>query len=124
MALIDYFNPYAYAMCVRRKLYELGWVKSYHPGIPVISVGNLTMGGTGKSPLVLLIADYIEKKHGKRVAIISRGYKRRSKGFVLIRNGGQILVTVEESGDEAQMFAEAAPNAIVIVDEDRVHGAN
>jgi len=123
MQLIDYLNPYAYAMLVRRKLYELGWLKSFHPGIPVISVGNLTMGGTGKSPLVLLIADYIEKKYGKRVAIISRGYKRRSKGFVLVRNGGSILASVEESGDEAQMFAESSPNAIVIVDENRVHGA-
>ncbi len=71
----------------------------------------------------MLIAEDLERKHGKRVAIVSRGYKRRSKGFVLVRDGNDILAPVERSGDEAQMFAEALPNAIVIVDEDRVHGA-
>ena len=110
-------------MRLRRRMYERGLLKSYHPGIPVISVGNLTMGGTGKSPLVLLIANYLLSKHAKRVAIISRGYKRRTKGFLLVSNGKGILASVEDSGDEAQMFAELLPNAIVIVDEDRVHGA-
>ncbi len=123
MPFVDYLNPYAYAMRLRRWLYARGWLPSYHPGIPVISVGNLTLGGTGKSPLVLLITDYLEQKHGKRVAIISRGYKRHSKCFVLVRDGKEILAPVEASGDEAQMFAEEAPNAIVIVDEDRARGA-
>jgi|SRR5665213_938567 len=123
MPFIDYLNPYAYAMRLRRVAYERGWLASYHPGIPVISVGNLTLGGTGKSPLVLLIAEYLERQHGKRVAILSRGYKRRTKGFVLVRDGKEILAPVEASGDEAQMFAEKAPNAIILVDEDRVHGA-
>jgi len=123
MPIIDYINPYAYLMCTRRSLYERGWLRSYHPGIPVISVGNLTMGGTGKSPMVLLIANYIIQKHSKRVAIISRGYKRRTSGFLLVNNGKEILASVEESGDEARMFAELLPNAIVIVDEDRYNGA-
>ncbi len=123
MPLADYLNPYAYFMRLRRMMYARGWLRSYHPGIPVISTGNLTVGGTGKSPLVLLIAEYLERKHGKRVAVLSRGYKRRSKGFVLVRSGKEILASVEKSGDEAQMFAELLPNAIVIVDEDRVHSA-
>ena len=121
---VDYLNPYASLMRLRRRLYECGWLTSYHPGIPVISVGNLTMGGTGKSPFVLLIANYLLSKQGKRVAIISRGYKRHSKGFLLVSNGSEILAAVEDSGDEARMFAELLPNAIMIVDEDRVHGAN
>jgi len=123
MPFLDYLNPYAYAMRLRRIAYERGWLPSFHPGIPVISVGNLTMGGTGKSPFVLLIAEYLEQKHGKRVAIVSRGYKRRTKGFVLVRDGKSILAPVEASGDEAQMFAQLAPRAIIIVDEGRVHGA-
>jgi tetraacyldisaccharide 4'-kinase len=123
MPFIDYLNPYADVMRLRRVAYERGWLPSFHPGIPVISVGNLTMGGTGKSPLVLLIAEYLERQHSKRVAILSRGYKRHTKGFVLVRDGKNILASVEASGDEAQMFAELAPNAIVIVDENRVHGA-
>ncbi len=124
MQILDFLNPYAYVMRLRRVMYERGLLKSYHPGIPVISVGNLTMGGTGKSPMVLLIAKYLEDKHGKRVAIISRGYKRRTKGFLLVSNAEEILASVEDSGDEAQMFAELIPNAVVIVDEDRVRGAN
>ncbi len=123
MPYVDFLNPYACTMRLRRWLYTRGGLPSYHPGVPVISVGNLTQGGTGKSPLVLLIADYLEKRHGKRVAIVSRGYKRRSKGFVLVRDGKEIIASVEDSGDEAQMFAEEAQNAIVIVDEDRVRGA-
>ncbi len=123
MSFIDYLNPYAYLMRLRRWMYGRGWIPSYHPGIPVVSVGNLTMGGTGKSPMVLLIAKYIEQKHGKRVAIISRGYKRHSKGFLLVSNGAEIRASVEQSGDEAQMFAQVLPNAIVIADEDRVNGS-
>jgi tetraacyldisaccharide 4'-kinase len=123
MSVIDYLNPYAYAMRVRRILYERGIFKSHHPGIPVISIGNLTLGGTGKSPLVVKIADYLHNKHGKRVAVVSRGYRRHSKGYMLVRDGDEILVKVEDSGDEAQMLAELLPYAIVIVDEDRVHGA-
>jgi tetraacyldisaccharide 4'-kinase len=124
MQIVDYINPYAYIMRSRRAMYERGWIKSYHPGIPVISVGNLTMGGTGKSPMVILIAQYLYSKHGKLVAIVSRGYKRHTKGFLLVSNGKKILAPVEDSGDEAQMFAQLMPNAIVIVDEDRVQGAN
>ncbi|SRR5579883_977376 len=123
MPIIDYINPYAYLMRLRRMMYQHGWLKSFHPGVPVISIGNLTVGGTGKSPMVMLIADYLERMHGKKVAIVSRGYRRRSKGYVLVRDGMQILASVEQSGDEAQMFAERLPNAIVIVDEDRWHGA-
>ena len=123
MSAIDYLNPYAYAMRLRRILYERGILKSHHPGIPVISIGNLTLGGTGKSPLVVKIAEYLRNKHGKRVAVLSRGYRRRSKGYMLVRDGDEILAKVEDSGDEAQMLAELLPYAIVIVDEDRVHGA-
>ncbi|HEY3875068.1 MAG TPA: tetraacyldisaccharide 4'-kinase, partial [Candidatus Kapabacteria bacterium] len=119
---IDYFNPYAYLMRARRFAYRRGWLRSQAAEVPVVSVGNLTMGGTGKSPMVLLIAEYLERK-GKRVAIVSRGYKRASKGLVIVRNGGDILVPVEESGDEPQMVAALLPNAIVIVDEARVRGA-
>ncbi len=123
MALLDFINPYAYVMLLRRWLYKRGVLKSSHPGIPVISVGNLSLGGTGKSPMVLMIARYLMEQRGKRVAIVSRGYRRKSKGFVLVRGGDEILATVEASGDEAQMFAALLPHAIVIVDEDRVRGA-
>ena len=59
--------------CARRLLYRLRLLKSEHPGIPVIVVGNLTAGGTGKTPLVIWIAELL-KKHGFSPAIVSRGY--------------------------------------------------
>src|ERR1035437_10976461 len=121
-AIFDYINPYAYAMRLRRRLYERGSLRSSHPGVPVISVGNLSLGGTGKSPMVLAIARHLMEQH-KRVAIVSRGYKRRSKGFLLVSDARRVLATVESSGDEAQMFAQMLPGAIVIVSEDRVRGA-
>ncbi len=122
-AIFDYLNPYAYAMRLRRKLYERGTLRSSHPGVPVISIGNLSLGGTGKSPMVLLVARYLMSQRGKRVAIVSRGYKRRSKGFVLVSDARRVLATVDNSGDEAQMFAQSLPGAIVIVSEDRTRGA-
>src|ERR1035437_9285714 len=122
-AIFDYLNPYAYAMRLRRRLYERGMLRSSHPGVPVISVGNLSLGGTGKSPMVLAIAHYIMSQRGKRVAIVSRGYKRRSKGFVLVSDARRVLAKVEDSGDEAQMFAQMLPGAIVIVCEGRARGA-
>jgi tetraacyldisaccharide 4'-kinase len=121
-SIFDYLNPYAYIMRARRRMYERGTFTSSHPGIPVISIGNLAVGGTGKSPMVLRVAKHIIDR-GKRVAIVSRGYGRKSKGFVLVRDGSQILAKVDQSGDEAQMLAEELAEAIVIVDEDRVHGA-
>ncbi len=123
MALLDIINPYAYIMLARRWMYRRGWLKSEHPGIPVISIGNLSMGGSGKSPLVMDVAKYLIAQCGKRVAIVSRGYRRSSKGFVLVSDGKTILADVDSSGDEAQMFAQLVPQAIVIVDEDRVRGA-
>lgn len=122
-AIFDYLNPYAYAMRLRRRMYERGTFQSSHPGAPVISIGNLSLGGTGKSPMVLLVAGYLMSKHRKRIAIVSRGYKRRSKGFVLVSDARRILASVEKSGDEAQMFAQSLPGAIVIVCEDRARGA-
>jgi tetraacyldisaccharide 4'-kinase len=121
-AIFDYLNPYAYGMRLRRRLYERGTLRSSHPGVPVISVGNLSLGGTGKSPMVLAIARHLMEQR-KRVAIVSRGYKRRSKGFVLVSDARRVLAKVEDSGDEAQMFAQLLPGAIVIVCEDRARGA-
>jgi len=80
------------------------------------------MGGTGKTPTTLLISHYLQEK-GLRVAIILRGYKRKSKGYYLVSDGNKVLTTIGQSGDEAIMLAELSPNSIIIVDEDRVHGA-
>ena len=86
-------------------------------GIPVVSIGNLIVGGSGKTPLAIHLA-----KDKKDVAIILRGYGRVSKGLYVISKKGKILEDVSISGDEAMMLAKALPNATVIVSEDRAKG--
>ena len=84
----------------------------YH--IPIISIGNIIIGGSGKTPLVIHLA-----KNFKNVCVILRGYKRRSKGLVLISNKGKILQNVQVAGDEALLLASALNSATIIVSENR-----
>ena len=73
--------------------FKLFFTKKYHCSIPVICVGNIYLGGTGKTPLVIYIAKILLKKN-ITPGIISRGYKRKSKGMVVVHNGKKILVDV------------------------------
>ncbi len=88
-------------------------------GLPIISVGNLTVGGSGKTPLIIEIAKRFDK-----VFVILRGYKRESEGLILVSKNGKILVEVSKSGDEAMLIASSLPKASVIVSEDRVRAIN
>ena len=83
-------------------------------GIPIVSVGNLIVGGSGKTPFVIALASRY-----KEVTIISRGYGRQSKGLIEVSKKGKILTTVEQSGDEPMLMAKSLANASVIVSEDR-----
>ena len=83
-------------------------------GIKIISVGNLTVGGSGKTPLVTAFAN---KEHNP--AIILRGYGRESKGMIVVKDRERILCDVKSSGDEAMIYAKKLPHATVIVSEDR-----
>ena len=85
--------------------------------IPIISVGNLNVGGSGKTPLVISLASKY-----KGSAVILRGYSRKSKGLYVVSDGKDILCDVEISGDEAQIYADKLSNAMVIVSEDRKKG--
>jgi tetraacyldisaccharide 4'-kinase len=87
---------------------------------PVISVGNLVVGGSGKTPIVAAISRLLLDL-GERPAILTRGYGRRrvSDGVVVVSNGRSILTTVSESGDEPQMLARALPSVPVLVSADR-----
>ncbi len=83
-------------------------------GIKIISIGNLTVGGSGKTPLVTALA-----KKEKNPAIILRGYGRASRGLVIVKDKTEILCDVTISGDEAMIYAKKLPHATVIVGEDR-----
>ena len=101
---------YGTLMLIRRLLTPQ---KSFN--IPIISVGNLVVGGVGKTPFTIALA----KKY-RDVTIISRGYGRESRGLIEVSRNGEILTSVNKSGDEAMLMAQSLPNASVIVCEDRV----
>lgn len=87
---------------------------------PVVSIGNLTVGGSGKTPLAAEIARMLIAM-GERPAILSRGYARKifDEGVVIVSDGSRILEPVERSGDEPQMLARAVPQAAVLVSPSR-----
>ena len=87
-------------------------------GIPVISVGNIIVGGSGKTPFTKSLVSYLENK---KVAVVMRGYKRKSKGLVVVKDFNKILADVKISGDEAMEIA-ISTKAAVIVSEDRKKG--
>lgn len=113
---------YGAVIWLRNLFFDIGIFKTIDVGVPVISVGNLTAGGTGKTPIVKEIAALLTDS-GKRVAVISRGYGRESSGTVVVSDGRNILTDTLSSGDEPMMIARSLPNVIVISDEDRVRGA-
>ncbi|MBR1680585.1 tetraacyldisaccharide 4'-kinase [bacterium] len=109
----------------RNYLYDKNILKSYKVNAYVISVGNLTTGGVGKTPLVAEIAKYYYSKN-KKVAIISRGYggKLSNQKVNLISNGTEILHSAQEAGDEPYWFAENLKGINVITCSNRVKAAN
>ncbi len=112
---------YPYELAARLRLwgYEQGWLRTHRLPRPVISVGNLTVGGTGKTPVVMYVVDRLTAQ-GNRVAILSRGYRRRSKApQLLVSDGRQVLVGPEEAGDEPYLMARRCPQAVVAVGADR-----
>ncbi len=111
---------YSHVVARRRRWFER------HPDArrrlrePVISVGNLSVGGTGKTPMVSLIARWLLDR-GERPAILSRGHGRRDRrdGVVVVSDGQRVLADVHQSGDEPLMLARLLPRAVVVVSEDR-----
>ena len=111
--------PYGLVTRLRAYGYERGWFARKHLPVPVISIGNLTVGGTGKTPLVIEVTDWLVGG-GKRVAVLSRGYRRASREpLLVVSDGSRIVATAEEAGDEPFLIAQRCPRAIVAVGADR-----
>jgi tetraacyldisaccharide 4'-kinase len=108
----------------RLRLYRSGFLKSEQVGAPVISVGNLTTGGTGKTPLVEWVARAL-KAEGLRVCVLTRGYGRADESRrVVASDGARLLAEVGECGDEPRLLAERLLGAAsVVCDRDRVAAA-
>lgn len=101
---------------VRNFLYTSQILKSKSYSIPVICVGNLNTGGTGKSPMIEYLIKMLKQEY--RVGCLSRGYKRKTKGYHLLRGDE----TGTEVGDEPLQFKKKFPEALVAVDENRQNG--
>jgi len=113
------------AAYARAAMWRRAW-HAHHPEArrhltrPVISVGNLAVGGTGKTPVVATIARWLLSQ-GERPSILSRGYARRQRldGVVVVSDSERVLEPVSRSGDEPQMLARALPGVPVLVSSDR-----
>ncbi|PIP20082.1 MAG: tetraacyldisaccharide 4'-kinase [Candidatus Omnitrophica bacterium CG23_combo_of_CG06-09_8_20_14_all_40_11] len=110
-----YFLSLIYGLGVRVSIF-IYRLKPYHLNCKVISVGNITLGGTGKTTLVLFIAQYLKQK-GHKVAILSRGYKRKITNYQLP------ITNYETMGDEPYMLKMNLGDVPVVVDTDRIRAA-
>lgn len=100
-------------------LYDQGWFTQRRLPRPVISIGNLTVGGTGKTPFVMWIAKWLQSQ-GKRVGILSRGYRRQEGNtFLLVSDGRVVLADAQQAGDEPFLMAKHCPGVVVAVGTDR-----
>jgi len=123
------------AIRARGWMYERGIIRRSWPGCLVISIGNITVGGTGKTPIVEIFARELTRG-GRKVAIVSRGYKARSPSWRwrrrhrqlrsttrVVHDGEKLLLGARVSGDEPYMLAKNLENVVVIADHDRVRGS-
>ena len=119
------------AVAVRGFLYRTGVLRRHPLGIQVISIGNVTAGGTGKTPVTEIFARTLAEE-GRKVAILSRGYRRKEAPFwmrlftqivskpLVVSDGRRVLLDAATGGDEPYMLASNLPGVAVVVDRDRV----
>lgn len=112
---------YSVIISLRNLFFDKSVFKSEKVKAKVISVGNITVGGSGKTPLVIYVTDLL-KNAGYKVGVLSRGYGRRSHGYKLVSKGDEILTSVEECGDEIYHTALEC-KVPAAVSENRVKGA-
>lgn len=107
---------YGLVISLRNLFYDLGIFRSHSFALPVICVGNITAGGTGKTPHVIYISGLLSQYIP--VAVLSRGYLRTSRGFRIVQRDDSVYLT----GDEPLQVAHTLPDIRVVVDRNRVHG--
>lgn len=124
MKIRKFFIPfslvYALIVGIRRYLYKIGWMKSTSFEIPTICVGNLRVGGTGKTPQIEFLIEHLTPKYN--IAVLSRGYGRKTKGFILANQYSYKEISADIIGDEPMQYVTKFPNLIVAVCEKRVIG--
>jgi tetraacyldisaccharide 4'-kinase len=118
---MNWLNPYFYAVSLRNWLYDRGFLKTCSFRVPILCVGNLSVGGSGKTSLVRFLAQNLAEDY--HTAVLLRGYRRNTKGPVVVSYRGEIRASWKEVGDEAYMLAKLLKNVSVVVSEDRCLGA-
>lgn len=116
--MFPFAGLYALVTFFRNKFYDVGWFKSTSFQLPIIAVGNLSVGGTGKTPMVEYLIELLSSEYS--VATLSRGYKRVTKGFVLAKKD----TSVSMIGDEPFQFFSKFSHVKVAVCESRIEGVN
>lgn len=117
---------YGAGVGVRNRLYDLGAFSAKDISKPVISVGNITAGGTGKSPFILLLIARLKQLKpikGLKLGVVSRGYGGTARSTTIVSDGRRVLGDPFSAGDEPVMIAEASRDVVVIVDANRILGA-
>lgn len=117
------FLSHIYYLIIEIKLflYEKKIIKQHHIQAKVISIGNITLGGTGKTPAVIEIANLFQNK---KLAVLSRGYKSQYEHkMAVVSDGNQILIKAVEAGDEPYLLARRLPAVPIIIGKDRVKSA-
>ena len=112
---------YGAATYIRNVLFDRNLLKQHQFNLPVLSIGNITVGGTGKTPFTCFMADLL-KELGYKPGIVSRGYGRKSKGVLIVHNGTSVCSNVAESGDEPYMIGKILRDTPIIVSEEKYHG--
>jgi len=113
---------YGLAMSLRRFFYSRSLLPSQSVPVPVISVGNLSVGGTGKTPMVIRLAEDLNR-HGLRPAVLTRGYGRKNATPLKVQGGDGDEIPTRMTGDEPQLITRRLPDIPVVVCRDRVRGA-
>lgn len=112
---------YGFVVRTRALLYSLNILPSHSLPRRVISIGNITVGGTGKTPVTIFLAEFF-RDNGKKVVILSRGYKGSAKGVAIVSDGKEVLLGPQESGDEPYLMAVRLKGIPVVTSADRVRG--
>lgn len=117
--LLPFSWIYGLVVILRNVLYDRGGLKSQAFQLPVIVVGNLEVGGSGKTPVIEYLIRFLRGKY--RLAVLSRGYGRKSHGFIQVRAGtSSAVASAREIGDEPFQYFSKFPNITVAVHADRV----
>jgi tetraacyldisaccharide 4'-kinase len=112
--LLPFAIIYGIIIFIRNKFFDKQWLSSAHFNFPLICVGNLAVGGTGKSPMVEYLIELLQPHF--KIATLSRGYKRKTRGYAL----ANISSTALEIGDEPMQFYQKHPSIAVAVGEERI----